>query len=152
MAGYQKGNKSYRHRMRKFQFALTEALLTAATNGLKQTIKIGDLPLDAMVLFAPAVNLATQFTGGSASAVGLSVGNTASDTAYMTSFDIFGGTASGVYVRGAAGVAVAAGPLAAADVCNLVITPDGGHTLLALTAGACTVEVYWCIPDIGNSV
>jgi hypothetical protein len=138
---------AYAARVRKLYKLIVEGDLTAAVNGTAQDIALGTLPLGAILVRAPAVKLNTQFTGGAASAVGLTIGTAAAPTLIMTSFDIFGATASGLYVAGTAGAQVEA-PTAAGQAIIARITPDGAHTLLALTAGSVEVAVYYCVPTI----
>lgn len=136
---------SYASRLRKLVKTIVEADLTAAVNGTAQNIALGTLPEGAILNPVPNIKLTTQFTGGSASAVGLTIGTAAGPTLIATSFDIFGATASGLFVpmtAGAQRVVPSGGQTIVA-----AITPDAGHTLLALTAGSCSIELYYCIPD-----
>lgn len=135
--------KAFNARVRKLTKTITHADLTAAVNGTAQAIEIGTLPPGA-VLTGKAYKLTTQFTGGSASSVGMTLGDTDDVDRILTTADVLGGTA-GAFVNGTAGVA--AGPFAAATVVNATFTPDGAHTLLGLTAGSVTVEIYFAVPD-----
>lgn len=137
---------SYNARVRKLYKAIVEADLTAAVNGTAQDIALGFLPPGAVLLCAPNIALVTQFTGGAASAVGLTIGTAAAPTLVATSFDIFGAAATGLFVPmtlGAQRVSPAGGQALIAR-----ITPDGAHTLLALTAGSLALEVYFSLPAV----
>lgn len=137
---------SFNARVRKFVKAIGEADLTAAVNGTAQDIALGFLPPGAIVPFAPNINLATQFTGGGATSVGLTIGTAAAPTLVATNFDIFGGSASGLFVAMTAG----AQKVVPAGGQSLIarITPDGTHQLVNLTAGALTLEVYYVLPTV----
>jgi hypothetical protein len=136
-------NRGFKARFRSMSKTFTEAELTAAVNGTAQALTLGTLPIGAVVL-GKAYKLNTQFTGGAASSVGMTIGDAGSATSIMTNADVFGG-ATGAFLNGTAGVK--AGPAAAATPVLVTFTPDGAHTLLALTAGSVTVEVYYMVPD-----
>lgn len=137
-------NKAYGARIKKLTATIGEAALTAATNGLAQTIALGAVPAGA-VLVSVAVRLTAQFTGGGATAVGMTIGDTVSATHVATSFDVFGGTVTTSFVKPTAGTV--AGPYAA-DTLNLIFTPDAGHQLVNLTAGSIDVEVDYFVADV----
>jgi hypothetical protein len=138
---------AYAARVRKLYKLIVEGDLTANVNGTAQDIALGTLPLGAVLLRAPAIKLNTQFTGGGATTCTLSLGTAAGPTLLATAFDIFGAAASGLYVPMTAGAQVEA-PTAAGQAIIARITPDAGHTLLALTAGSVEVAVYYCVPTI----
>lgn len=138
--------KAFNARLRKFTKTILEADLTAAVNGTAQDIAIGTLPEGAIMPIPPSLKLTTQFTGGSASAVGLTLGTAAAPTLLATSFDIFGGTASGLFVAMTQGAQVVAPSGGQSIIAR--ITPDAGHTLLALTAGSLALELYFQLPDL----
>jgi hypothetical protein len=140
---------SYAARIRKLSKQITHADLTEAVAGTAQDIALGSLPAGAVLVSEPAVKLTTQFTGGSASAVGMTVGTAAAPTLVMTSFDAFGATASGLFVRGTRGAQQQVPSGGQAIVARF--TPDGAHTLLALTAGDLVVEVYYALPDASTA-
>lgn len=129
-------------RVRKLYKLITEADLTVAANGTAQDIVLGVLPPGAVLTRAPGIKLNTQFTGGGASSVTLSIGTAAAPALIAAAFNIFGSTASGLYVAMTPGVQVEAPP---GNVQQVIarITPDGAHTLLALTAGSVEVAVYF---------
>lgn len=115
--------------------------LTGAVNGAAQAINIGTaLPANARV-FAHEVNVGTLFSGGSASAVKLDVGGTDAD-AIVTQLDVFTGAATGA-LAGASGVHPDGS--FASEQLVATFTPDGGHTLLALDAGALTITVWYFV-------
>jgi hypothetical protein len=134
---------TYGVRARKLYKLIVEGDLTANANGASQDIVLGTLPPGAILMRVPAaVKLNAQFVGGGATSVTLSIGTSASPTLVATAFNIFGSTASGLYAAMTAGAQVEA---PAGNVQQVIarITPDAGHTLLALTAGACEVAVYF---------
>jgi hypothetical protein len=137
--------RSFGARLRKFVKVIGEADLTAAVNGTAQDIALGFLPEGAIMPIPPSLKLTTQFTGGAASAVGLTIGTAAAPTLLATNFDIFGGTASGLFVAMTQGAQVAAPASGQSIIAR--ITPDGAHQLVNLTAGALTLEVYYQVPD-----
>ncbi len=140
---------AYNGRVRKLVKTITEADLTAATNGLAQTITIGALPAGATV-FAVAFKLRTQFTGGSASAVGVTIGDTTGGVGrYGTGIDAFGGTVGTNFIKPTT-PGLFAGSYAVDDTITAIFTPDAGHTLLALTAGAIDFEILFALGDAGN--
>lgn len=144
--GFEDDDKNRGARIRKLSKTITEADLVNASNGGAFDVPLGFLPPDAVLVAGPPkIKLTTQFTGGGATSVGVTVGTAAAATLVATNFDVFGGTASGLFVdmtAGAQRVAPAGGQQLVAR-----FTPDGAHNLTALTAGACTIEVYFSVPQ-----
>lgn len=138
--------RSYGSRLRKFVKTIGEADLTAAVNGTAQDIALGTLPEGAIMPIPPSLKLSTQFTGGGATSVGLTIGTAAAPTLLATNFDILGGTASGLFVAMTQGAQVVAPSGGQSIIAR--ITPDGSHQLVNLTAGALTLEVYYQVPDV----
>lgn len=140
---------AYNARLRKLVKTILETDLTNAVNGSPQDISLGFLPPGALhaAVAAPNISLVAQFTGGGASSVGLTIGTAAAPTLIATSFDIFGATASGLFVSMTAG----AQRVVPAGGQNIIarITPDGAHNLAALTAGSLQLEVYYALPAVG---
>jgi hypothetical protein len=123
---------------------ITHADLTEATNNTAETENIGiALPTGARVIGCDAY-LTTQFTGGSLSAVTMSVGIAGATTALMNVLDVYGSTAGASY---AAGTSAAARPRGLFSAGQLIATfsPDSGHALLAATAGSVTVTVDFTV-------
>lgn len=115
--------------------------LTDAVAGEAQVINIGAvLPANAVVL-AHEVNVATLFSGGSVSAVKLDVGGTDAD-AIVSQMDLFTGAATGAL---SPRTGVHAQGKFSAEQLIATFTPDGGHTLLALTAGSVTITVWYFV-------
>ncbi len=141
----QRGLSSYAARVRKLSKTITHADLTNAVNGTAQDIALGNLPAGSVLVGPAAIKLTTQFTGGAASAVGVTLGTAAAPTLIATNFDAFGATASGLFVRTTQGAQQQA-PAGGQDIVAR-FTPDGAHTLLGLTAGELTVEIYYLSPD-----
>jgi hypothetical protein len=137
-------NKAYNSRIKKLTATILKAALTAATNGLAQTIALGPVPAGA-VLMSVAVRLNAQFTGGGATSVGMTIGDGVSATHIATNFDVLGGTVTTSFVKPTAGTV--AGPYVAADTINLIFTPDGAHQLVNLTTGSIDVEVDYFVAD-----
>ena len=134
-------------RVRKLTKLIVEGDLTANVNGTAQDIALGTLPAGAVLMrTAPAVKLNTQFTGGGATSVGMTIGTAAAATLLATNFDLFGGAASGLYVLATAGAQIEV-PAGGQSIIAR-ITPDAGHTLLALTAGSVEVSIYFCVPTL----
>lgn len=131
-------------RMKRFTKRITEADLTAAVNGTAQDIAIGTLPPNAVVL-GRSIKIATYFTGGGASTMTCSIGTAAAQTELMAALDVFSTTATAKPLQGTAGAA----PIGEYSGVSLVarFTPDAGHTLLALTAGDLTIEIFYAVPD-----
>lgn len=112
--------------------------LTDAVNGEAQAINIGAaLPTNAIVL-GHEVNIATLFSGGSVSAVKLDIGGADAD-AIVSQLDVFTGAATGALSPRTG--AHAQGKFSAEQL-TATFTPDGGHTLLALSAGSLTITVW----------
>src|SRR6187397_1242929 len=102
--GFEDDDKNRGARIRKFSKTIVEADLVNAVNGSAVDIAIGFLPPGAIVIgTAPKMKLDTQFTGGGATAVGVTVGTAAAPTLLATNFDAFGATASGLFVDMTAG-------------------------------------------------
>ena len=115
--------------------------LTDAVNGEAQVINIGTaLPANAVVL-AHEVNVATLFSGGSASAVKLDVGGTTAD-AIVSQQDVFTGADTGA-------LSLRTGTHAqgkfSSEQLVATFTPDGGHTLAGLSAGSLTITVWYAV-------
>jgi hypothetical protein len=121
-----------------------EADLTTATNGTAQTINVGPaLPTGARVVGCD-VTLATQLTGGSATAVTLSVGISGAATALINAFDALGSTAGASYAAGASAATRPRGSYSAAQIIA-TFTPDSGHALSGLTAGSVTIDIDYVV-------
>lgn len=122
--------------------------LTDATNGEAQSINLGTLPADAIVV-ASDLKLVTQFTGGSASAVKLDLGTSGDTTSIVNQFDVFGATAGGKRYAPAYAHLTAHGDHAVGAYSGAVLlaqfTPDGAHHLSALTAGEVEVNVWYFV-------
>lgn len=144
--GFEDDEKNRGARIRKLSKSIVEADLVNAVNGGVFDVALGFLPPGAVLVDAvPKIKLDTQFTGGGATSVGVTVGTAGAPTLIATNFDVLGGAASGLFVdmtRGAQRVVPAGGQQVVAR-----FTPDAGHNLSALTAGACTIELYYSIPQ-----
>lgn len=116
--------------------------LTDAVNGEAQVVNIGAaLPANAVVL-GSEVNIATLFSGGSASAVKLDIGGTNAD-AIAAQMDVFTGAATGALTPTPAGVHTH-GKFSSEQLVA-TFTPDGGHTLDGLDAGDLTITVWYSV-------
>ncbi len=123
---------------------ITHADLTEAANGTEQGINVDlALPTGAVVI-ATKLTLTTQFTGGVASAVATDLGWSTAKEALIKDFDALGSTAGGaIYTQGATNVVY---PVAAsAKQLVAYFTPDGGESLLDLTAGSITIDVWYLV-------
>lgn len=118
--------------------------LTESTNNTAQAINIGlPLPTGAVVV-AHDVNVATLFSGGSATAVTLDIGATDAD-AIVDGMDVFTGAATGD-LTGTLGVHPR-GKFSGQQLKATFLT-DSGHNLAGLTAGSLTVNVWFTIPNL----
>jgi hypothetical protein len=124
---------------------ITHADLTEATNNTAETENIGiALPAGASVISAE-VYLTTQFTGGSASAVTLSVGIAGATTSLINVLDVLGSTAAAYYIVGGSAATRARGTYSSAQLIA-TFAPDASHNLNALTAGSATINVIYAVP------
>jgi hypothetical protein len=127
--------------VQKKTVTITEATLTAAVNGQAQAVNVGTaLPTNAVVI-AHEVNVATLFSGGSATAVKMDLGGT-STTAIVNQLDVFTGAATGALSPRTG--AHAQGKFSAEQLVA-TFTPDAGHTLAGLTAGSLTITVWYVV-------
>ena len=127
--------------LQKRTVTITHADLTDAVAGEAQAINIGAvLPANAVVL-AHEVNVGTLFSGGSVSAVKLDIGGTDAD-AIVSQMDVFTGAATGAL---SPRTGVHAQGKFSAEQLVATFTPDGGHTLLALTAGSVAITVWFSV-------
>jgi hypothetical protein len=141
--------RGYNSRVRKLTKTVTEADLTSAVNGTAQAITIGALPTGSTVLQV-AFKLRTQFTGGGATSVGVTIGDTTGGVGrYGTGINAFGGTVGTVFINPTT-PGLFAGSYAVDDTITAIFTPDGSHTLLALTAGAIDFEIVVALADVGS--
>jgi hypothetical protein len=136
-----------RHRAR--YKLITELDLANAVNGGTFDVALGFLPPGAVLASGALVKLNAQFTGGGATSVGMTIGTSSSPAIIMATFDVFGGAASGLYVRGTAGPQVVSPGVHPSGGQNLIarFTPDAGHNLTALTAGSVEIMVPFHTPD-----
>lgn len=125
--------------VQKRTVTIGEADLTDAVNGEAQAINIGAVLPAGAVVIGHEVNVATLFSGGGATAVKLDVGGTLA-TAIVNQQDVFTGAATGALSPRTG--AHAQGKFSAEQL-KATFTPDGGHNLAALTAGALTITVYF---------
>lgn len=119
-----------------------QADLTAAVNGTAQAINIGAaLPANARIRGAQ-LKLATPFTGGGASAVTVDIGTAEDVDAIVDGADVFAAAVDGYASSMPLGIA----PFKHFPTSKQLIatfTPDGGATLLALTAGSVVIDVEY---------
>jgi hypothetical protein len=127
--------------LQKRTVTVTHADLTDAVNGEAQIIAVGAvLPANARIIGRELSGL-TEFSGGSVSACTLSVGGT-DDDAIVAAQSVF--TGAGIVEKcGASGVNPN-GNLGGQQL-NATFKPDAGHALLALTAGAVTITVFFAV-------
>jgi hypothetical protein len=127
--------------LQKRTVTVTDVTLTDAVAGEAQVVAIGAaLPANAIVL-AHEVLVTTLFSGGSVSAVKLDIGGTVA-AAIVSQMDVFTGAATGSLSPRTG--AHAQGKFSAQQL-NATFTPDGGHTLAALTAGSVTITVWFSV-------
>ena len=125
----------------KRELRIQHSDLTNAVNGHAQAINLGAVLPESAVVLASEVNIATLFSGGSATAVKLDIGGTTA-TAITNQADVFAGAATGKlslatgsHVRGHFG----------GEQLVATFTPDAGHTLDGLTAGDLTITVWFFV-------
>jgi hypothetical protein len=141
-------NRAFQARLRKFNINVAKATLTQAVNGTAQSVAIGVVTA-GMIVLAVAFRLNQVFTGGGASAVTVTIGDTIGGVSrYGSAMDVFGGSVSTVYLKPTTPGAFA-GPYAAGDTINAIFTPDGAHNLAALTQGSVDFDIVYTIPDAG---
>lgn len=115
--------------------------LTDAVNGHAQVVNIGAvLPANARILGRELSGL-TEFSGGSVSSCTVSIGGTDAD-AIVAAQDIF--TGAGVVAKQGTSGVNPNGNLGGQQL-TATFTPDGGHALEALTAGAITITVLFAV-------
>jgi hypothetical protein len=128
-------------KIQKRTVTIGHADLTDAVNGEAQAINIGAvLPANARIIGRELTGL-TEFSGGSVSAVTLSIGGTDADC-IVAAQDVFTG-AGVVSKEGTSGVNPN-GNLGGQQL-KATFTPDAGHALDALTAGAVTITVLFAV-------
>jgi hypothetical protein len=127
--------------LQKRTVTVTHADLVDAVNGHAQIVAIGAvLPANARIL-GPELSGLIEFAGGGVSSCTVSIGGTDAD-AIVAAQDVF--TGAGVVAKaGTAGVNPN-GNLGGQQL-NATFTPDAGHALLALTAGAVTITVLFSV-------
>lgn len=128
-------------RIRKASLTIGHADLTDADNS--QVVPFGAaLPANARILHV-AVKLATPFTGGTTSAVTFDVGTTGDADALVDGANVYAAAVDGY----ASSVPLGIAPnkhFSSAPTLNVTVA-NVGDTLLNLTAGAATVEVFYFV-------
>lgn len=144
--GLERETKGYKSRVRKLTKTVTHADLTAAVNALAQSITVGLLPAGSAVLQV-SFKLRTQFTGGGATAVGVTLGDTLGGVSrYGSGINAFGG-AAGILFLNPTTPGTFSGSHAVDDTIVAIFTPDASHTLLGLTAGDIDFEIVYAQAD-----
>lgn len=144
-----KENKAFDGRTRVLRKRILEADLTNAVNGSPQSVALRTEGLPAGVtVLAHAINVATLFTGGGATSVGLTIGYAGQLNALVSALELNNATPTGRWVQGTSGASPVGGELAGQQVLA-TFTPDASHNLAALTAGDLTIELYYSLPDLG---
>lgn len=146
LLGNIQGNAAGSGAVQKQSATVTHADLTDAVNGEAQVVNLGAaLPANA-VLLGHQTDLAASFTGGGATAVKLDIGGT-DPKGIVDQYDVFGTapevaspgyqhhTLHGNHMQGDYG----------GQQLVATFTPDGGHTLLGLTAGGITATFYYAV-------
>jgi hypothetical protein len=119
--------------------------LTDAVNGEAQAINIGaTLPANARIIGVDLHDY-TPFTGGSASAVALDIGTSGDVDAIIDGADVFAAAVDGGPATIPAGIRPNKTFVSAGAQLLATFTPDGGHTLLALTAGSIIIDVWYLV-------
>lgn len=138
--------RAFNSRNRVLRRRILEGDLTSAVNNTPQSLVLGTLPPGAIVT-GRSTKIATYFTGGGATAVGLTLGIVGVLNSIMATLNVFDTTVLVVPQQGTAG----ASPIGLYDGSQILATfsPDATHNLLALTAGDVTVDVYYMVPDLG---
>lgn len=116
--------------------------LTDAVNGHAQVVNIGAvLPTNAVV-FACAPTGITPFSGGSVSECKLDVGGTDAD-AIINALELITDAPTEAEINAAGGL-LPQGAYSAQQL-TATFTPDAGHPLVDLTAGAVTITAWYFI-------
>lgn len=128
-------------KIQKRTVTIGHADLTSAANGEAQAINIGAaLPANARIIGRELTGL-TEFSGGSVSSLTLSIGGTDAD-GIVAAQSVFTGAGT-VAKQGTSGVNPN-GNLGGQQL-TATFTPDAGHALDALTAGAVTITGLFAV-------
>lgn len=119
---------------------VSEADLTEAGSGTPQTINLISLPANSVVVYARA-KTSTAFSGGSISAITLTVGDTGSATRYLGSYDLFAAVSDTNLSQNAA---ITPWDNAATFNVQGTFNPTG-DSLANLTAGAVAITIGFIV-------
>jgi hypothetical protein len=136
-----------RNRSAELDFTFADFALMAATNGLAATLNIGSvLPPDAVV-DGHSVLVSAYFTGGGATTVTLQVGAAGILGDIGAGHNLLSTTTLNKWLQLATPGVQAVGPAYGGLQLIATITPDVGHQMKLLTAGAGKIRVYYFVPD-----
>jgi hypothetical protein len=138
-------NKAFDSRVKKLTVNVTDADLTAAAT--TQTLPIGALPAGAQIL-GYRIGLTTPFTGGTASAVTVDIGDAGDVDAIADGCDVFAAAVDGE--ASALTDGIAPNKLFAASTTLNMVVNSTGDDVDNLTAGDMDVEVIYGIADISD--
>jgi hypothetical protein len=136
-------NKAFDARVRVASKTFGHADLTAAA--LTEALALATLPPKACVL-GVGVDLATPFTGGGAGAVSVDIGTSGDVDALIDGSNLFAAAVDGQASTRPLGIAPNHRYESGA---SLIATFISDVNVVGLTAGACTIHVYYSVPDAG---
>lgn len=143
MSMFARVNQAHKARPKYLELPVGHADLDAGAT--TQSLDIGDVPAGAMIL-GTEVLLATAFSGGSVSNLVVAIGTTGDPDAILASADLDGAAVDGQASTHTAGIAPNK-RFAAATTLKALFTATGDY-VSALTAGACTLRVYYAVPEL----
>ena len=122
-------------------------LAAGSTSGAPVSVNLGTtLPANARIM-GVALKLATPFTGGGATTATLDVGTSADPVSHVAGADVLHAAVDGQAFTMPPGKAPNKQYVTAGAQLLARFTPDAGHTLLGLTAGAIDIDViYFVLP------
>lgn len=144
MSMFTRVNKAFKARRRYIEKTFAHGDLTAAATS--ESLDLGSLPPGA-VPDGVEVELATPFTGGTVSACVVAVGTTADPDAILASANVFAAAADGQASAQTQGAAPRK-RFASGAALKALFTATGDN-VVNLSAGACTIRVYYSTPELG---
>lgn len=143
MADLDRVNKSYQARTHLLEVTLTHADLVDAVSGEAETVNIGGVLPAGAYLIGADVEVTTLFSGGSISAMKMSVGFTNYPGAIATNHDVFTGAATGHMVP--TGAAAPNAPVGGKQL-FATFNPTGDSNSNA-TAGSVTLHLMYGVAE-----
>lgn len=126
------------------EYIATVSVSDLTDTAASQEVALTGFPANA-ILMSAGIELDTEFSGGSASAVTAEVGDTGATTELCTALDVFTGAGAGWKIAPGALSGTWAFEAAYAPVCTITATTD---TVDNLTAGALVVHIWYALPTL----